>query len=103
MATEKKLVRLNSSTTSDGFFRCGYVTYNISGYDKRSICLWCSNMIKEPIQLTECGHRVCHGCFKSRAAKMDAQDTRPCPDPTCDKPFQKDQVTMRISIDITDR
>jgi len=94
MATEKKLVRLNSLTTSDGFLRCGYPVHNIGTYEKRWICLWCSNMIKEPIQLTECGHRMCRGCFESRAATMDAQETRPCPDPMCDKPFQKDQFMM---------
>jgi len=47
---------------------CGYKTYLTEEADNKWKCIFCKLIIKEPIQLTECGHRACKGCFESRAA-----------------------------------
>ena len=98
MASNQKSTRKNDMTSPDGHFRCGYPAYNMNKYEARYVCLWCSFLIKEPYQLTECGHRVCRGCFESRAATMVEDEERPCPDSTCESPFRKNQVRAIIGI-----
>jgi len=47
--------------------------------------------MKEPIQLTECGHRGCRGCFESRAA-VAINGKMTCPAEECKCDFDKNDV-----------
>jgi hypothetical protein len=73
--------------------RCGYLIYEIEKADDKWKCISCSLIIKEPIQLTECGHRCCKGCFESRAADA-ADDILTCQVDECNTKFHKSQVKL---------
>ncbi|CAF1078601.1 unnamed protein product [Adineta steineri] len=83
--------------------------YNIDDIDKansRFKCIFCKLIIRDPIQLTECGHRSCRNCFDERANKEpDGNVTCPCDD--ChivtnksqvmpDKAFKKELDNIRV-------
>ena len=54
-------------------------------------CIFCHLIIKEPLQLTECGHRCCKGCYESRAV-LAPNDMMMCPDDECQYSFHKTKV-----------
>jgi hypothetical protein len=63
------------------YAKCGYDVDDIEKFDSRYKCIFCSLIIREPIQLTECGHRSCRGGFDIRAATTtDGNVTCPCED-----------------------
>jgi hypothetical protein len=68
--------------------------YNVDGIEeihRRFLCIFCLLIIREPIQLTECGHRSCRDCFESRAERStDGNVTCPCDD--CHEITNRDQV-----------
>jgi len=68
--------------------------YDIEGFEEinqRFICIFCNLIIRDAIQLTECGHRCCRGCFEVRAAvSIDGNITCPCVD--CHEITNKNQV-----------
>jgi hypothetical protein len=69
----------------------GYNIDSIEELKSRFLCIFCFLLIREPIQLTECGHRSCRGCFDVRAAATaDGNITCPCED--CDVITNKNQV-----------
>ena len=90
MATNKKSKKTTETTSITDYTLCGYPVNNINSYDEKYICPYCSLIIKEPIQFTECGHRACRGCFEQRAATAD--ETMVCPVGDCETKFHKDQV-----------
>lgn len=98
MASNQKSMKQNQTRTVDGHFRCGYSVNNPNKNEARFMCLWCLLIIKEPYQLTGCGHRVCRGCFESRAATMSEDEQRQCPESSCEIPFRKDEVRTIISL-----
>lgn len=76
---------------TDGHHRCGYSVYEIEKLPQRVICPYCRCVMKEPYQLTECGHRVCKGCFESRAVEA-VNGIMVCPVEDCGVSFSRDQV-----------
>ena len=91
MASSDKVKKQDSPEMTDGFLRCGYMVHDLAKFSERWICSYCSLVIKEPYQLLECGHRVCKGCFESRAAEA-VNGKMICPAEDCDCKFDKDQV-----------
>lgn len=81
----------NVSPSVELHLKCGYHVFDIGKINDRWKCIYCQLIIKEPMQLTECGHRCCTGCFKSRAAVV-VNDDMICPEDDCKVPFHKDQV-----------
>jgi hypothetical protein len=95
MATNKnsKQVDPSVSTSASKYLSCGYQIYGLEKADNRYKCPYCVLIMKEPIQLTECGHRTCKGCFESRATDT-ADDMMLCPVVDCDTKFHKNQVKI---------
>ena len=98
MANNGKLVKQNSDVSRDGNFRCGYLINNLDKYESRWKCPFCDGIIKEPYQLTECGHRVCRGCFENRVATMNSEELRSCPKEDCDEKFGKTNVSSNATL-----
>lgn len=48
-------------------FSYGFEVDRLAEFHSRYHCIFCSLIINNPIQLTECGHRSCLDCFKTRA------------------------------------
>lgn len=71
----------------------GYSILDTDNADPKWKCIFCSRIMKEPIQLTECGHRCCKGCFEARAAEV-VDDKMECPVNDCHTMFQKNQVRI---------
>ena len=96
MATNKKSKQGDSALTSSSilaYLLYGYCPYELEKIDIKYKCPYCSSMMKEPIQLTECGHRTCKGCFESRATDA-IKDMMVCPVPDCKTEFHKTQVKL---------
>jgi hypothetical protein len=96
MANDKTLQQNNLSHTLSStadHIRCGYPVYN-DNQDIRWKCIYCSLIIKEPIQLTQCGHRSCKGCFESRAAVTPNDVKMQCPVSDCQEIFDKTDVRI---------
>ena len=99
MATASK-TPLITSKSSDSISslseheRCGYMIHNIASIINKWKCVYCFYLIKEPIQLTECGHRACRGCFESRAQLAAADEPMTCPNVDCATSFDRSQVQI---------
>lgn len=96
MTTDKNSQQSNLPSQSD-YLPCGYRVYDIENTDPRVKCIFCRLIIKEPIQLTECGHRGCKGCFESRAADA-IHDKMICPVEDCKCVFDKIDVRIGYAI-----
>jgi len=96
MATNTKSKTVDhplSSSSLSKYVPCGYLIYEIEKADDKWKCIFCLLIIKEPIQLTECGHRCCKGCFESRAADA-TDDILICRADECNCEFHKSQVKL---------
>jgi hypothetical protein len=91
--TSKQADHSHSSSSISEYLPCGYEVNDIERLSPKCRCIYCILVIKEPIQLTECGHRCCKGCFESRAA-ASIDDKMLCPVPECDTKFSKNQVRI---------
>ncbi len=89
----KQADRLYPSSTISGPLPCGYQVDDIERLNPKWRCIYCNLVIKEPTQLTECGHRCCKGCFESRAAAL-TDDKMRCPVPECETEYFKTQVRI---------
>ena len=74
--------------------RYGYVVHNMAATTSKWRCIFCNYLIKEPIQLTECGHRACRGCFESRTQAAATDQTMTCPVLDCCTTFDRTQVGL---------
>lgn len=74
---------------------CGYTVYDMDSMNNKYKCIYCVWIMKEPTQLTECGHRCCRGCFEFRAAVAGDGEMR-CPIDDCGESFRKDQVRITL-------
>ncbi|UJR37875.1 hypothetical protein I4U23_030565 [Adineta vaga] len=93
MATNKDLKEDAQTKSSSEFLHCGY---QVNGMDKAQDkwkCIFCSWIIKEPIQLTECGHRGCRGCFESRMGQAPTGKIS-CPGEDCDYELDRSQTMV---------
>jgi hypothetical protein len=92
--TTNKIPQQGSNSSFDAFeyLRCGYEIDDIQSTSDRFKCAYCQLIIKEPIQLIECGDRCCKGCFESRAAPLTIDDVMICPAAECETKFHKNQV-----------
>ena len=88
-----KQVEASVSSGASDHAPCGYTTYGMETIDARYKCIYCTWIMKEPIQLTECGHRCCRGCFEFRAA-VAPDGILICPVNECETKFVKDQVKI---------
>lgn len=86
---QKNEAALSASTSE--YTKYGFSVFDIEKIDPRFKCLFCELVIKEPIQLVECGHRVCRGCFDIRAAAADNERVK-CPQKDCAEFANKEQV-----------
>jgi hypothetical protein len=73
----------DSSPLISEYTKYGYVTYDLEETNSRFKCIFCSLIMREPIQLTECGHRCCRECFEIRAAKTTDGNIA-CPSEDCE-------------------
>lgn len=65
----------------DPYPKFGFVVDDLEHINSRYKCIFCSLIIKDPIQLSECGHRSCRECFEVRATATEAGNvTCPCED-----------------------
>ena len=71
------------SPTSSEYPACGYKIDDSDSINPRFKCIFCSQIVRDPIQLTECGHRGCRECFDLRAAKA-ADGNIACPVKDCE-------------------
>jgi len=91
------MISNNSSNGADlspsisGYPICGYDIYGIEETNARFKCIFCFFIMREPIQLTECGHRSCRECFEIRAAKTTDGNVT-CPIEDCNQITNKNQV-----------
>ncbi len=95
MATGKSSQQVHpsssSSPTSDSLL-CGYQIHEIKKADSKWKCIYCDRIIKQAMQLTECGHRCCKGCYESRAAAVAIGEKMTCPVRECNTQFEKSEV-----------
>ncbi|CAF1034674.1 unnamed protein product [Adineta ricciae] len=80
-----------SSASTPEYTKYGFNVFGIETIDSRFKCLFCDFVIKEPIQLVECGHRICRGCFDVRAATVENGRVK-CPQKDCGEFANKEQV-----------
>ncbi|CAF3884095.1 unnamed protein product [Rotaria sp. Silwood2] len=71
--------------------KCGYEVDDIEKFNSRFKCIFCSFIINDPIQLTECGHRCCRGCFDVRVAAVTDENVT-CPMGDCHETTNKNQI-----------
>ena len=43
----------------------GFDAKNKQSFSQKFICPYCNFLLREPVQLGECGHRLCHSCVNS--------------------------------------
>lgn len=80
--------------TDDNEVPSGYIVYEMEKISDRFKCPYCHAIIKEAIQLSECGHRVCKACFVFKVKVNTTKNEMICPDPTC---MEKNDETVRLS------
>lgn len=96
MATNKNSKQPESSIVSNpalSHVSCGYRILNSEEKDPKYKCIYCELIMKEPTQLTECGHRCCRGCIEVRIAVAPDQILI-CPVHDCHTEFMKEQVKI---------
>ena len=80
---------------SSEFLSYGYPVYEVEKVPDKWKCVFCSYIIKEPVQFVECGDRSCRGCYESRlAASSDGKII--CPGQDCNIEFDKTQVSLFV-------
>ena len=50
---------------------CGYNFDFVSDVSDELICVVCHFVLKEPVQLVQCGHRLCKSCFNQMKTYAD--------------------------------
>ncbi|CAF3444999.1 unnamed protein product [Rotaria socialis] len=80
-----------SSFSISPYPKCGFDVDDIENKNSRFKCIFCSLLIQEPIQLVECGHRSCRGCFEARAAVAPDENVT-CPYDDCNIKTNKSQI-----------
>ncbi|CAF1931031.1 unnamed protein product [Rotaria magnacalcarata] len=96
-----------SSSSISPYPKCGFDVDDIENKNSRFKCIFCSLLIQEPIQLIECGHRSCRGCFEARAAVAPDENVT-CPYDDCnvktnisqimpDKAFKKELDILKVA------
>ena len=91
MTSSNPSQQLVRSDFSPSPFEHGYDVDGLEEINPRFICIFCSRIIREPIQLIECGHRSCRECFEHQAATTtDGNVECPCED--CHEKTNKDNV-----------
>jgi hypothetical protein len=94
MSNSNNSQRSNESDLSPSiseYPKCGYNIDDIGEVIRKFICIFCFLIIREPIQLTECGHRSCRGCFEFRVATTSDGNIK-CPCDDCGEITNKNQV-----------
>jgi hypothetical protein len=91
--TSQQVDRSDSLPIPPDHLVCGYTIDRTEEADNKWKCIYCLRIIKEPIQLTECGHRSCKGCYESRAA-ASTDGNMVCPIEDCECEFEKTQVRI---------
>ena len=93
--TQQSNVAASSPPISE-FPKCGFDVENLDKINPRFKCIFCDLVIREPIQLSECGHRSCRECFELRAAKTIDENIT-CPVADCEYPINnKNQVEISL-------
>jgi hypothetical protein len=87
----KNIDRSPPPTPTSRHLPCGYIIHDMDNANIKWKCVYCLLIMKEPTQLTECGHRCCKGCFESRAAEA-IKNTMFCPVPECNTAFSTSDV-----------
>jgi hypothetical protein len=75
-----------SSPPIPEFPKCGYDVEGLDGINPRFKCIFCSQVIRDPVQLPECGHRSCRECFEIHATKSIDENIK-CPVADCENPI----------------
>ncbi|CAF1454114.1 unnamed protein product [Rotaria sordida] len=81
----------DSSLPTSSYPKYGYEVDTIEDINPRFKCIFCFLVIQNAIQLTECGHRSCRGCFEVRAAAV-ADENVECPVDGCHATTNKSQI-----------
>lgn len=76
---------------SSEFSSYGYSVYEMEKILDKWKCVFCSYIIKEPVQFVECGDRSCRGCYESRLAASPTGKIV-CPVQDCNVEFDRSQV-----------
>lgn len=74
-------------------FEFGYEVDDITKISEKYRCIICSLVIRDPIQLTECGHRSCRECIQNQAS-LDTEEGIICPVEDCHEVTEKKQVRI---------
>ena len=90
--TKKTSNSIKSLSSKQTHVAYGYPVYNLDNINERWKCVYCSLLIKEPIQLTECDHRCCKGCYESRVVET-GNELMVCPVQDCQMPFSQKDVS----------
>lgn len=94
MINSNSTQQANGSDLSPSISEYPQYGFDIDGIEEinpRFKCIFCSLMIRDAIQLSECGHRSCRGCFEVRADKATDQNVI-CPCEDCHLITNKSQV-----------
>ncbi|CAF1061544.1 unnamed protein product [Adineta ricciae] len=93
MTTSKPLKAGDQMKTppSSEFLSYGYSVYEMEKVPDKWKCVFCSGIIKEPVQFVECGDRSCRGCYESRLA-ASPNGKLICPGQECNVEFDKSQT-----------
>ncbi|UJR08348.1 hypothetical protein I4U23_012619 [Adineta vaga] len=81
----------NMSASVSQYQKYGFNVSDIGTFPPKYKCSFCTLIIQEPLQLTECGHRVCRKCYEVRAITEDNGRVK-CPDQDCSDFADKDQI-----------
>ena len=92
---EANVAALSPTISDSEYPRCGYDIDDLNNTNPRFTCIFCFLIVRDPIQLTECGHRACRECFDIRAAKT-ADGNIACPSADCDH-----QITNKTKVGIS--
>ncbi|CAF4363838.1 unnamed protein product, partial [Didymodactylos carnosus] len=46
---------------------CGYDAANKDQFERKFICPQCELLLRDPVQLTNCGHRICQSCIRPQS------------------------------------
>lgn len=71
--------------------KLGYEIDDIEGINLKYKCLFCLLIIRDPVQLSQCGHRCCHVCSDIKAAS-NTEEGIECPFEDCHEFTNKNEV-----------
>ena len=99
MSTNNKLQQKNephlSPQLSETNTKFGYKVDDMDNVPSRYKCIFCSLIIRDPIQLIECGDRCCHGCGQVQV-DSDSEGGILCPVEDCHVRTEKDKVCVLV-------